>query len=125
MVSHAAIHFHAGAPEGLVIPSVAAPRGDGGQRSYRPLDTPSQDPLVPASEHNVRITNIALSLQFTFLRARAELTYLVEAGSTLAPGSWQVIATNPGAVSLTEPVTVTDTIPVSTESRRFLRLRVQ
>jgi hypothetical protein len=84
-----------------------------------------QDPLVPASEPNVRITNIAPALSLSFLRARAELTYIVEASSTLAPGSWTVIATNPGAVSLTVPVAVTDTVAVSTESRRFLRLRVQ
>jgi hypothetical protein len=85
----------------------------------------AQDPLVPATEPNVRITNIAPALQLSFLRARAELTYIVEASSTLAPGSWTVIATNPGAVSLTVPVTVTDPVAVSTESRRFLRLRVQ
>lgn len=59
-------------------------------------------------------------LQFTFLRARAELTYEVLGSSDLV--NWTVIATNPGAVSLTVPVTVTDT--VSTNPRRFLRLRV-
>jgi hypothetical protein len=41
----------------------------------------------------------------------------------LAPDSWQVIATNPGVVSLTEPVTVTDPTPLT--DRRFLRLRVE
>lgn len=59
-------------------------------------------------------------LEFTFLRARAELTYEVLGSSDLV--NWTVIATNPGAVSLTVPVTVTDT--VSTAPRRFLRLRV-
>lgn len=61
-----------------------------------------------------------LLLHLSFLRVRPELTYLVEASSDLA--AWQTLATNPGAVSITEPVTVTD--PDSTSPRRFLRLRV-
>jgi len=65
------------------------------------------------------------ALTLTFMRARAEITYEVFATSNLAdPASWQVIATNPGAVSTIQPVTVTDPLPVSTNPRRFLRLRV-
>ena len=65
------------------------------------------------------------ALTLTFMRARAEITYEVLATSNLAdPASWQVIATNPGAVSTIQPVTVTDPLPVSTNPRRFLRLRV-
>lgn len=63
------------------------------------------------------------SLQLTFLRARADVTYTVEASSDLA--TWSTIATNPGSVSSIHPVTVTDTVPFSPQSRRFLRLRVQ
>ena len=77
-----------------------------------PLPTSSLTPSLPHS------------LQLTFLRAREELTYEVLASSTLAPDSWQVIATNPGEVSLTEPVTVADPEAVSTNPRRFLILRV-
>ncbi len=64
------------------------------------------------------------TLALSFLRARADLTYHVEASSTLASGSWTVLATNPGTVGQT--VTVTDTVPVAsaTPPRRFLRLRV-
>jgi hypothetical protein len=82
------------------------------------------DPSAPDPEPNVRITNIGPNgeLSLTFLRARSDLTYTVEASSDLAPDSWAVIATNPGDVSLTTPVTVTDTEPAT--PRRFLRLRV-
>ncbi len=63
------------------------------------------------------------SLALTFLRARAELTYTVEASSTLAPESWQIIATNPGTVG--QQVTVTDSVSLGPATpRRFLRLRV-
>ncbi len=62
-----------------------------------------------------------LNLQISFLRARADVTYLVEASSDLAaPAPWPVIATNPGTVG--QQVTVTD--PTSANPRRFLRLRV-
>jgi hypothetical protein len=83
----------------------------------------ARDPLAPESEPHVRITNIAPSLAIEFLRARSDLTYTVEASSDLA--TWEVIATNPGAVSATVPVTVTDPVPASpTTLRRFLRLHV-
>ncbi len=62
------------------------------------------------------------TLVLSFLRARSGLTYTVEASSTLAPDSWTVIATNPGTVSPTVPVTVTDS--VAPAPSRFLRLRV-
>ncbi len=73
---------------------------------------------IPACAPNPAGTH----LNFTFLRARAELTYEVLASSTLAPDSWAVIATNPGAVG--EEVTVEDPAPLSENPRRFLRLRV-
>lgn len=63
-------------------------------------------------------------LQLTFLRARSDVTYIVEATSNLSPGSWTTLVTNPGSVGQT--VTVIDTVNVSTANppRRFLRLRV-
>ncbi|MBC8038993.1 MAG: hypothetical protein H7Y06_00455, partial [Opitutaceae bacterium] len=60
-------------------------------------------------------------LTLTFLRARADLTYLVQASSDLA--IWTDLATNPGAVSPTVPVTVTDTPPPDA-AKRFVRLRI-
>ncbi|MBC8011338.1 MAG: hypothetical protein H7067_14725, partial [Burkholderiales bacterium] len=60
-------------------------------------------------------------LTFTFLRARADVTYLVQASSDLV--AWEDLATNPGAVSPTAPVTVTDAPPPDA-AKRFLRLRI-
>jgi hypothetical protein len=82
------------------------------------------EPLVPSV---TGIPAVAASpsgthLQFTFLRARSDVTYEVQASPSLAQGSWVVIAANPGAVSLTTPVTVTDSEPIN--PRRFIRLRV-
>jgi hypothetical protein len=61
-------------------------------------------------------------LQFTFNRARSDVTYLVEGTSDLTV--WTTVATNPGTVG--QSVTVTDTvdIPTANPPRRFLRLRV-
>ncbi len=59
-------------------------------------------------------------LTLSFLRARAELTYEVLASSELT--AWEVIATNPGTVSLTTPVSVA--APVSEDPKGFLRLKV-
>ena len=88
------------------------------------------DPLKPESAGlppgTVTVPTLSLlpapgsALQITFLRVRPELTYVVEASSDLL--GWQTLATNPGAVSSTQPVTVTDSDSVS--PRRFLRLRI-
>ena len=56
-------------------------------------------------------------LTLTFLRARGDVTYLVE--GTSAFSNWTNVVTNPGAVG--QSVTVTDTID---DLRRFLRLRI-
>ncbi len=58
-------------------------------------------------------------LSLTFFRARADVTYFVEASNGLA--GWSIIATNPGSVG--ETVTVTDTADNDSD-QRFLRLRV-
>ncbi len=65
-----------------------------------------------------------LKLQLTFLRARSDVTYVVEVSSNLSPGSWTPVATDPGTVG--QSVTVIDTVNVSTATppRRFLRLRI-
>ncbi|MBC8011788.1 MAG: hypothetical protein H7067_17010, partial [Burkholderiales bacterium] len=67
----------------------------------------------------------ANNLQLTFNRARSDVTYIVEATSSLAtPTTWTPIATNPGTVGAS--VTVTDTVDLSTAipARRFLRLSI-
>jgi hypothetical protein len=58
-------------------------------------------------------------LQLGFLRHRADLVYTVEASSDLL--TWTPIATDPGTISPTVPVVVSDPTP---GPRRFLRLRV-
>ncbi len=63
-----------------------------------------------------------LRLQVSFLRARADVTYLVEATSDLASGSWTTLTTNPGTIG--QSVTVTDTADLATTPGRFLRLRI-
>ena len=65
-------------------------------------------------------------LQISFLRARSDVKYIVEVANSLAVSSpWQPLITDPGSVSLTVRVTVTDTIPVSTIQQRYLRLRME
>jgi hypothetical protein len=60
-------------------------------------------------------------LTFSFLRARADVTYTVESSTDLV--GWNTLATNPGSVG--QSVTVTDTVEFSpTTPKRFLRLRV-
>lgn len=62
-------------------------------------------------------------LQISFLRARPELTYTVEASDDLQ--SWTTLVTNPGSVSEDTLVTATDSIDIDASTpRRFLRLRV-
>ncbi len=84
------------------------------------LDYALSSSTIPANP-NVRITNIAGGLALTFQRARAELTYEVEGSSDLS--LWTTIASNPGEVGV--EVTVSDPVPLSSASRRFMRLRVR
>jgi len=63
-------------------------------------------------------------LTLTFLRARLELTYVVQGSTDLV--TWPDLSTNPGSVSLVTPVTFTDSVnlPTANPPRRFLRLKV-
>ena len=62
-------------------------------------------------------------LTLTFLRLRSDLTYTVQVSADLAnPAAWTDLAVNPGTIG--ETVTVIDTADVSTNPRRFLRLKV-
>ena len=81
----------------------------------------------PTSAASVSLPTAQVSgsrLQISFQRALSDVTYHVEASSDLSPGSWSVIATNPGTVG--QKVTVTDTVdlPTTPPQSRFLRLRV-
>jgi len=62
-----------------------------------------------------------LRMQISFHRARAELTYIVEASPDLV--TWTTLIVNPGTVGAA--ITVTDPEPVTATTPRFLRLRVQ
>jgi hypothetical protein len=106
---------------------LADPDGDGAPNLLEyalgtlPLD-PS-DTGIPACA----LDHSCSHLQLTFLRLRPDLTYTVEATSDLTPpATWTVLATNPGTVSPTVPVTVTDSVDLAsaTPPRRFVRLRV-
>jgi len=78
-------------------------------------------PTSSVSRPNLESQISNFRLQIAFLRARPDVTYIVEATSDLAaPSPWPVIATNPGTVG--QQVTVTDPDPASPS--RFLRLRV-
>lgn len=57
-------------------------------------------------------------------RAEPELTYAVEAADALG-STWSTIWTSSGAQNTAGPVTVVDTVPLSSRPVRFLRLRVE
>lgn len=76
-------------------------------------------PTSAASRSNLESQISNVRLQITFLRARPDITYIVEATSDLSLGSWTTLATNPGSVG--QNVTVIDP---SNHPPRFLRLRV-
>ncbi len=79
-------------------------------------------PLAPSSGPSTSTSNLnsEIRLQMSFLRARADVTYVVESSSDLQ--TWSVVATNPGGVG--QSVAVADTVSLSISPRRFLRLRV-
>jgi len=81
-------------------------------------------PTSAASRPNLDSQISDQRLQVSFLRTRPDVTYHVEVSTSLAPGSWEIIATNPGStgqfVTVADSVEITDADP----PRRFLRLRV-
>ncbi|NQX01828.1 Ig-like domain repeat protein, partial [bacterium] len=98
---------------------------------WGPLADPDGDSLVNLLEYALELSPMRSNppppglqatgspLSLTFKRARAELTYSVQAGGNLT--TWQDLATNSFPVGTTG--TVTDTAPAS-EPRRLLRLQV-
>jgi hypothetical protein len=79
-------------------------------------DSSASRPILESQISNLR-------LQISFLRAASDIDYSVETSTDLV--GWSVIATNPGFVSTTTPVTVIDTENITENPQRFLRLRVQ
>jgi autotransporter-associated beta strand protein len=82
---------------------------------------------VPTSAASVSVpvpSVVGSRLQISFLRARSDVTYIVETTSDLSSGAWSILATNPGSVGQT--VTISDTLNLTTANspRRFMRLRV-
>lgn len=78
--------------------------------------TPSPASLTPADTvDGEAVTNLRIS----FLRARAEVTYLVEASDNLV--TWETIPYTP--VPVGEIQSVTDTENILVQPRRFLRVR--
>jgi hypothetical protein len=78
------------------------------------------DPLSAASAPLPVASTSDFKLQLTFVRSRADVTYVVQGSSDLA--TWADLATNPGTVSTATPVVFTDS--VTNPARRFLRLKI-
>ncbi len=112
-------------PEELEQPAISGPLADadGDGLSNLMEYALGSDARSAASAVQPLLEFTGSELSFRFLRARADVTYVVEGASTLAPEAWHELETNPGTVG--EEVTVVDTVPVGdTTPRRFLRLRV-
>lgn len=80
------------------------------------------NPLSAADADATRpLTQVAASrLQISFLRARAEVSYIVEASGDLT--TWTPVSYTP--VSIGQTQTVADTVDITSASRRFLRLKI-
>lgn len=110
---------HFGAVDATAGAPSADPDGDGRPNLLEyALGT---DPNVAATQSESRLDVAEARLRLGFRRARAELTYVVEASGDLQ--EWTAVATNPGSVG--EDVTVQDSAPLSADGPRFLRLRVE
>ncbi len=115
-------YFNTASPTGPAALD-ADPDGDGLPNLLEYALGSSPTSPTPAASPRVRLSSTTperLELSFHRARPASELTYEIEASSTLAPNSWTLIARNPGQVG--ETVTVTDLVSVS--PRRFLRLRI-
>ncbi len=110
-------HFGTTANEGDAADS-ADPDKDGLANLLEYAFGSEPDSALSTSRPEPQVANSRLMI--SFLRARAELTYEVEASSDLV--TWDIVATNPGTVSSSTPVTVSDTADLATNPRRFLRI---
>lgn len=104
-------------PDSPAAADTASPNGDGVPNLLKyalglgPFDSAAHPGWKAGVDDLGRVT-------LTFQRARADLTYVVEASADLI--TWTALATNPGTVGTA--VTVTD--PATAANARFLRLRV-
>lgn len=116
---------HFGSPENSGDAHDAAdPDGDGADNllEYGTGTDPLQSANTPVQSLGTSPGGQFLTLTFDRI-ADPALTYLVEASETLAPGSWQTLWSSTGAANTAGPVTVTDTEPVASHPKRFLRMR--
>ncbi len=100
------------------LPGTADTDGDGISNllEYSLGTAPESSTSRPPAESQISESR----LQISFLRARADVTYVVEGSGDLA--TWSTVATNPGVVG--QSVIVADTVTLTESVRRFLRLRV-
>ena len=100
--------------------STADPDGDGvGNLIEYALES---DPASSASRPVLESQISDSKLQISFLRARSELTYLVESSGDLV--TWTNVSYTPVAVGQTQTVQDTEPVSTATSPRRFLRLKV-
>lgn len=81
------------------------------------LDAPANPALMPQAVMNTALQ----SLDFTFWRERADITYVIESSESLLSDSWTTEATDPGNSG--ESVTVN--LSTTGKTRLFVRLRVE
>jgi autotransporter-associated beta strand protein len=116
------LHFGSSAVSALSAPT-ADPDADG--RANLVEYALGLDPLESDGANAVTIGTDASRLTLGFSRrADPTLTYHVEASDTLG-ANWTTIWSSGGAQNTAETVTVVDTVPLSTNPTRFLRLRIE
>ncbi len=101
----------------------ADPDGDGLPNLFEyaigtiPTSANGTNPVVQSVANN--------HLRITFpRRADPAITYIVEATNSLATGNWSPIWSSTGVANQPGNVTVTDTVDITTQPSRYLRLRV-
>lgn len=116
------------ASHGLTGPDadpLAIPHGDGVPNLVKfALGLPGDAPASPAALPTAALTTNGLDFQFH--RASDDVRYVVESSTTLAPGSWTpayMIEKNTDPGSVGSDVVVE--IPMGTDTKKFLRLRVE
>ncbi len=105
----------------------ATPHGDGVPNLVKfALGLPGNSPAAPSALPTAALVPVTAELEFQFHRATDDVRYVVESSTTLAPDSWTeeyTIEKNTDPGSVGENILVD--IPMGTDTRKFLRLRVQ
>ncbi len=81
------------------------------------------DPLTNASDSLPTIATNGTVLSFSYVRERADITYSVQTSTSLEPLSWTTNGINQGSGAVGESINATT--PVGSDTKRFLRLRVE